>query len=58
MATTNAKRVAKSRLKNDCLVIRPELAKGKEIREAAAKAGEPMTVYILKAIEMRMQSEK
>lgn len=58
MATTNAERVAKSRLKNDCLVIRPELAKGKEIREAAAKAGEPMTVYILKAIEMRMQSEK
>ena len=58
MATTNAERVKKSRLKNDCIVIRPELAKGKEIREAAAKAGEPMTVYILKAIEMRMQSKK
>ena len=58
MATTNAERVKKSREKNDCIVIRPELAKGAEIRKAAAKAGEHMTVYILKAIEARMASEK
>lgn len=58
MAMTNAQRVKKSREKNDCIVIRPELAKGAEIRKAAAKAREPMTVYILKAIEARMKSEK
>lgn len=58
MAMTNAERVKKSREKNDCIVIRPELTKGAEIRAAAAKANEPMTVYILKAIQMRMESEK
>lgn len=58
MAMTNAEKVKKSRLKNDCLVIRPPLAKGKEIREAAARLGVPVTVYITEAIEMRMAAEK
>lgn len=58
MAMTNAQMVAKSRLKNDHFEIRPSLAKGKEIREAAAAAGEPLAVYITKAVEMRMEQEK
>jgi hypothetical protein len=59
MATTNAQRVKKSRdLNNDCIVIRPKKNLGAQIRQAAADAGENLTVYILKAIEMRMESEK
>ena len=59
MATTNAQRVKKSRdLNNDCIVIRPKKDVGTQIREAAAKAGESMTVYILKAIQQRMENEK
>lgn len=58
MATTNAERVKKSRdLNNDCIVIRPKKGIGKQIREAAAASGEPLTVYILKAIQQRMESE-
>ena len=55
---TNAERVAKSRLKNDYIAIRPPIEKGKEIRAAAANAGQPLTVYIMQAIETRLQSEK
>ena len=59
MATTNAERVKKSRaLNNDCIVIRPKKDLGAQIREAAAAAGENLTVYILKAIQMRMESKK
>lgn len=57
MATTNAERVKKSRdLNNDCIVIRPKKEIGKQIRNAAAVAGEPITVYILKAVQRRMES--
>ena len=59
MATTNAERVKKSRaLNNDCIVIRPKKDLGAQIRDAAAATGESLTVYILKAIQMRMESEK
>lgn len=59
MATTNAERVKKSRaLNNDCIVIRPKKDLGAQIREAAAATNESLTVYILKAIQMRMESEK
>lgn len=58
MAMTPSERVMKSRLKNDHLEIRPSLAKGKEIREAAKRQGVPLTVYITEAIEMRMAMEK
>ena len=59
MPMTNAERVKKSRdLNNDCIVIRPKKELGKQIREAACKAGEPMTVYILKAVQMRMDLEE
>jgi hypothetical protein len=59
MATTNAQRVKKSRdLNNDCIVIRPKKNLGTQIRQAAADAGENLTVYILKAIEMRMENGK
>lgn len=59
MATTNAERVKKSRaLNNDCIVIRPKKDLGTQIRKAADAAGECLTVYILKAVEMRMESGK
>ncbi len=58
MATTNAERVKKSRaLNNDCIVIRPKKDLGKQIREAAEAAGEHLTVYIIKAVLQRMESE-
>lgn len=58
MVMTASERVKKSRLKNDCITIRPTLEKGKETRAAAEKAGQPLTVYIMQAIETRLQSEK
>jgi hypothetical protein len=58
MVMTASERVKKSRLKNDCITIRPALEKGKEIRAAAEKADQPLTVYIMQAIESRLQSEK
>lgn len=58
MVMSPAERVKKSRLKNDCITIRPPLEKGKEIRAAAEKAGKPLTVYILEAIQNRLDAEK
>lgn len=54
---TASQRVKKSRENNDCIAIRPEKTLGGQIREAAKKAGQPLTQYITQAILERMERE-
>ena len=58
MAMTASQRVMKCRKNRDHLEIRPSLELGAAIRAAAKAAGEPLAVYITKAVEMRMAAEK
>lgn len=58
MATLASQRVAKSRENNDYIAIRPPLALGREIRDAAAAAGVPIAVYVTEAVQDRMRRDK
>lgn len=60
MPTSKAKLAGNKRHveKLDNLMVRPYKEEGEMIRKAAADAGETVQAYILKAIRMRMESEK
>jgi len=58
MAMTASERVKKSRQKNDCIAIRPKKEIGAQIREAAKRADQPLTEYIMQAVLERMEREK
>jgi uncharacterized protein (DUF1778 family) len=58
MVMTPSERVKKSQAKCDAIMLRPPLERGKEIRQAAADAGESVSGYILKAVAERMEKEK
>ena len=55
MAMTGAERTKKYQQKCDAIMLRPSKEKGKEIREAAKKAGMTVTAYIMEAIEEKTQ---
>lgn len=57
MAMTPSERVKKSQEKCDAIMLRPPLAVGKKIRQAAADAGQSVSGYILEAVQNRMVAE-
>ena len=56
MATTDAERraVKKYQETRDAIMLRPPIEDGKNIRQAAADAGQSVQAYILQAIRERM----
>lgn len=44
--------------KQDSITLRPPKETGAAIRAAAAKAGQPLQVYVLQAVQDRMDKEK
>ena len=55
--SVNSERVKKSQEKTDAIMLRPQKADGKRIRDAAAAAGTTVSGYILSAVYERMDSE-
>lgn len=56
MAVSDAHKRASARwnASRDNIMIRPTMAEGREIRDAAAEAGQSVQAYILDAIRERM----
>lgn len=56
MAVSDAHKRASARwnASRDNIMIRPTMDEGREIRDAAAKAGQSVQAYILEAIRERM----
>ena len=54
----NSERVKKSQEKTDAIMLRPQKADGKIIRDAAAKAGKTVSGYILDAVWEYMENHK
>lgn len=58
MAMSTQDRVKKYQAKCDAIMLRPAKESGKEIRAAAAAAGQSLQGYILQAVRERMEREK
>lgn len=54
----NSERVKKSQEKTDAIMLRPQKADGKIIREAAKAAGKTVSGYILDAVWEYMENHK
>ena len=54
---SNQEAVKKYQANRDAIMLRPSKEDGKEIREAAARAGQSVQAYILQAVRDRMQNE-
>lgn len=50
--------VKRHQQKTDSIMLRPYLAEGQAIREAATRAGQPVSVYILDAVRERMNRDE
>lgn len=57
MPKTQTERTRDYQKKCDAIMLRPSLAEGRRIRDAAAAAGETVTQYILQAVRARMEKE-
>lgn len=53
----NSEAVKRSQQKTDAIMLRPKKEEGREIRAAAAAAGETVSKYILDAVRDRMRKE-
>ena len=60
MPVNEKKRITNKRYDDKCdkIMIKPLMAKGREIRSAAAAAGMSLQGYCLQAIEAYMQQDK
>ena len=50
--------VKRCQQKTDSIMLRPYLAEGQAIRQAAIRAGQPVSVYILDAVRERMNRDE
>lgn len=57
MPKTQTERTRDYQKKCDAIMLRPSLAEGRRIRDAAAAAGETVTQYILRAVRAQMEKE-
>jgi uncharacterized protein (DUF1778 family) len=57
MPKTQTERTRDYQRKCDAIMLRPPLAEGRRIRDAAAAAGETVTQYILQAVRAQMEKE-
>lgn len=56
--SANSEAVKKHQQKTDAIMLRPYKAEGAKIRQAAEKAGQSVTQYILDAVRLRMKKER